>query len=106
MFFLDRGQTTDPAGQDHAESCVVDIFPVSYTHLDVYKRQSLLIAPVYEQNARGRYVYLPEEMLQVRVKCLSLIHISHPRHPRVPMRHKSNHFAPGSKSWGHGHAAG
>ena len=33
--------------------------------------ESLLIAPVYEQNARGRYVYLPEEMLQV----LSLIHI-------------------------------
>ena len=32
--------------------------------------ESLLIAPVYEQNARGRYVYLPEEMLQ-----LSLIHI-------------------------------
>jgi len=31
--------------------------------------ESLLIAPVYEQNARGRYVYLPEEMLQVRVKC-------------------------------------
>ena len=30
--------------------------------------ESLLIAPVYEQNARGRYVYLPEEMLQVRVK--------------------------------------
>ena len=29
--------------------------------------ESLLIAPVYEQNARGRYVYLPEEMLQVRV---------------------------------------
>ena len=29
--------------------------------------ESLLIAPVYEQNARGRYVYLPEE--------LSLIHI-------------------------------
>ena len=29
----------------------------------------LMIAPVYEQNARGRYVYLPEEMLQVRVKC-------------------------------------
>ena len=28
-----------------------------------------MIAPVYEQNARGRYVYLPEEMLQVRVKC-------------------------------------
>ena len=31
--------------------------------------ESLLIAPVYEQNARGRYVYLPEEMLQVLVKC-------------------------------------
>lgn len=26
----------------------------------------IMIAPVYEQNARGRYVYLPEEMLFVR----------------------------------------
>ena len=30
--------------------------------------ESLLIAPVYEQNARGRYVYLPEEMLQLKHK--------------------------------------
>lgn len=28
--------------------------------------ESILIAPVYEQNATGRYVYLPEEMLLVR----------------------------------------
>ena len=27
---------------------------------------SVMIAPVYEQNARGRYVYLPEEMLRVK----------------------------------------
>ncbi|HAH61839.1 MAG TPA: alpha-glucosidase, partial [Treponema sp.] len=27
--------------------------------------ESLLIAPVYEQNAVGRYVYLPEDMIQV-----------------------------------------
>jgi alpha-glucosidase len=27
--------------------------------------ESLLIAPVYEQNAAGRYVYLPEDMIQV-----------------------------------------
>ncbi|MCK9170990.1 MAG: alpha-glucosidase [Treponema sp.] len=27
--------------------------------------ESLLIAPVYEQNATGRYVYLPEDMIQV-----------------------------------------
>lgn len=27
--------------------------------------ESLLIAPVYEQNALGRYVYLPEDMIQV-----------------------------------------
>ena len=31
--------------------------------------ESVLIAPVYEQNAVGRYVYLPEEMPQVRVQC-------------------------------------
>lgn len=29
---------------------------------------SLMIAPVYIQNAKGRYVYLPEEMLMVRMK--------------------------------------
>lgn len=29
---------------------------------------SLMIAPVYTQNAKGRYVYLPEEMLMVRMK--------------------------------------
>ena len=29
---------------------------------------SLMIAPVYEQNARGRYVYLPEEMKLVRMR--------------------------------------
>ena len=27
-----------------------------------------MIAPVYEQNARGRYVYLPEDMLMVRFR--------------------------------------
>lgn len=32
--------------------------------------ESLMIAPVYVQNARGRYVYLPEEMLMVRMKSL------------------------------------
>jgi alpha-glucosidase len=29
---------------------------------------SLMIAPVYTQNAEGRYVYLPEEMLMVRMR--------------------------------------
>jgi alpha-glucosidase len=28
----------------------------------------LMIAPVYKQNAEGRYVYLPEEMMLVRMK--------------------------------------
>ena len=28
----------------------------------------LMIAPVYKQNAKGRYVYLPEEMMAVRMK--------------------------------------
>ena len=32
--------------------------------------ESIMIAPVYTQNARGRYVYLPEEMLMVRMKSL------------------------------------
>lgn len=30
----------------------------------------LMIAPVYTQNARGRYVYLPEEMMLVRMRSL------------------------------------
>jgi len=29
--------------------------------------ESIMIAPVYEQNASGRYVYLPEDMLMVRL---------------------------------------
>ena len=32
--------------------------------------ESIMIAPVYEQNAKGRYVYLPEEMLMVKLKSL------------------------------------
>ncbi len=28
----------------------------------------LMIAPIYKQNAKGRYVYLPEEMMMVRMK--------------------------------------
>lgn len=30
--------------------------------------ESIMIAPVYTQNAKGRYVYLPEEMMMVRMK--------------------------------------
>lgn len=30
--------------------------------------ESIMIAPVYTQNAKGRYVYLPEEMLLVRMR--------------------------------------
>ena len=33
--------------------------------------ESIMIAPVYEQNARGRYVYLPEDMLLVIFKSSS-----------------------------------
>ena len=36
VFFLDRGQTTDPAGQDHAEPCVVDIFQCNAAVMDLY----------------------------------------------------------------------
>lgn len=32
--------------------------------------ESIMIAPVYTQNAKGRYVYLPEDMLMVRMKRL------------------------------------
>ena len=32
--------------------------------------ESLMIAPIYEQNARGRYVYLPEQMLMVKLRSL------------------------------------
>ena len=32
--------------------------------------ESIMIAPVYEQNARGRYVYLPETMKLIRMKSL------------------------------------
>ena len=30
--------------------------------------ESIMIAPVYEQNAKGRYVYLPERMKLVRFR--------------------------------------
>ncbi len=32
--------------------------------------ESIMIAPVYTQNATGRYVYLPEDMLMIRMKSL------------------------------------
>ncbi len=32
--------------------------------------ESIMIAPVYVQNAKGRYVYLPEEMLMLRLRSL------------------------------------
>ncbi len=32
--------------------------------------ESIMIAPVYVQNAKGRYVYLPEEMLMVQMRSL------------------------------------
>lgn len=32
--------------------------------------ESIMIAPVYTQNATGRYVYLPQDMLMVRMKSL------------------------------------
>lgn len=36
--------------------------------------ESIMIAPVYRQNASGRYVYLPEEMMMVRMKSLEEKH--------------------------------
>ena len=32
--------------------------------------ESIMIAPVYTQNAKGRYVYLPEEIMMVRMRSL------------------------------------
>jgi len=31
----------------------------------------LMIAPIYKQNAQGRYVYLPEEMMMISMKSVS-----------------------------------
>ena len=52
-------------------------YPLSFEFDDQQNRKvedqlllgdSLMIAPVYEQNARGRYVYLPEDMLLWKVQ--------------------------------------
>lgn len=32
--------------------------------------ESIMVAPVYIQNAKGRYIYLPEDMMMVRMKSL------------------------------------
>ena len=32
----------------------------------------LMIAPIYKQNAQGRYVYLPEEMMMISMKAIPL----------------------------------
>ena len=38
---------------------------------ELFVGRSIMIAPVYTQNARGRYVYLPEEMKLVRFRSFS-----------------------------------
>lgn len=38
------------------------------TEDQLFLGNELMIAPVYKQNAKGRYVYLPEEMMLVRMK--------------------------------------
>ncbi|MGL4773089.1 MAG: TIM-barrel domain-containing protein [Clostridium sp.] len=57
-------------------SCDMFIKPLVFDYEDDFSSQvedelligeSLMIAPVYEQNKRGRYVYLPEEMLLWKV---------------------------------------
>lgn len=58
MYF--RPLAFDYPENDHAV-CVEDQLMVG---------DSIMIAPVYTQNAKGRYVYLPEEMLMVRMKSL------------------------------------
>ncbi len=45
--------------------------------------ESIMIAPVYKQNAAGRYVYLPEDMLMLRLRGLDdkdVIHMSAGHH--------------------------
>ena len=53
------------------------ILPLSFEYNDKMSKtvedqlligESLMIAPVYEPNKRGRYVYLPEDMLLWKVK--------------------------------------
>ena len=48
--------------------------------------ESIMIAPVYEQNAQGRYVYLPEDMLLVVFKSSAL--------RRYQVLRKGLHFIP------------
>ncbi len=44
------------------------------TEDQLFVGSSIMTAPIYEQNAAGRYVYLPEEMLFVRFKGSSACH--------------------------------
>ena len=32
--------------------------------------ESMMIAPIYTQNAKGRYVYLPSDMLMLRIRSM------------------------------------
>lgn len=54
--------------------------PLSFEYNDITSREiedqilmgdSLMLTPIIKQNARGRYVYLPEDMLMVRAKGLN-----------------------------------
>lgn len=51
--------------------------PLSFVYDDEISREiedqlivgdSIMIAPIYKQNAKGRYVYLPEEMAMIKIK--------------------------------------
>lgn len=51
--------------------------PLSFVYDDKISREieeqpivgdSIMIAPIYKQNAKGRYVYLPEEMAMIKIK--------------------------------------
>lgn len=47
---------------------------------------SIMIAPVYTQNAKGRYVYLPEDML--------MVHMKSPEDYRCQPMTKGHHYVP------------
>jgi len=46
--------------------------------------ESIMIAPVYRQNAKGRYVYLPEDMM--------MVHMKSPEDKRMKTMEKGHHY--------------
>ena len=58
-------------------TCIHSLVPVSYTHLDVYKRQLIHVQPAGGPTAQGEYVgLLLRCAMAFQPSLLSLIHIS------------------------------